>query len=197
MKTKLVIACLLSLAILAISGNAFAEKAILKPEKVATITSTEDSLKTRVLVYFKMPEKLKTAGITLDFAKLIFDASIADSEYGQIDIFPVTTSWKDAGSISWKGLWEKEGGDYSRDRAGKSVLLKQTKGKSRLRSNVTHIVQGWLDGVVDNKGLIIIASYESESKEKVASYSLFTEGVQLLIHYTPKPEMKTDLKGMY
>jgi hypothetical protein len=118
----------------------------------------------------------------IDFAHLVFSAQVTEATIGQIEIYPMTSSWKDLSSLDWENSWTEEGGDYSVDHEGKHLNVRSTDGKKSLRSNVTYIVLAWLDVTIDNHGFILVPSQADLSNSDV-EYSIDTKGIQLVINY--------------
>jgi len=160
-----------------------AESVTLEPTRAAVITRPEDTRDMRILVYFVLPENLSRKNMEIEYAMMSFEAQVTDAYMGQIEVYPVTTSWKDEGAVSWAGLWEKDGGDYSMERAGTSVTAKSEEGEKKLRSNVTNIVKSWLHGLVDNNGLIIVLS-DADLEISTVKYQLDRESITLKIQCT-------------
>ena len=175
----------ISVAILAVtilSMGADAASITVQPDKIATMTSPDDKNETRVLVYFSMPEKLNNQDIHIDLAKLVFEAELTDADIAEIEIFPVTTNWTRSESIDWESSWEKEGGDYSIDNIGEYVTIKEADKSVSLQSNVTFIVKAWIDGTMDNEGIILISERYAEEDLKT-KISIETSKLQLIINY--------------
>lgn len=169
---------------LVITTAAEAKKLILEPVKVMTMTSPTEARDRRVLVYFELPEKLEISATQIDYAKLVFDAQVTDAHMGQIEVYPVTTDWKTSETVDWEESWTKKGGDYSEEVAGKHLTVRSAEGKKSARCDVTYVVLGWLEGMMDNHGFILVPSrLDLESSD--IEYSIETKGITLVISYSP------------
>lgn len=164
------------------SVGALAASITVQPDKIATMTSPEDKNETRVLVYFSMPEKLSGQNIHIDLAKLVFEAELTAADIAEVEVFPVTTNWTRAGSVDWENSWEKDGGDYSIENIGEHVTIKESGKSISFQSNVTFLVKAWIDGALDNEGIILIpVRYNDEdTKSKV---SIETGNIRMIINY--------------
>ncbi len=183
MKRQIINITILVILISAFVTSVHAERLVLTPVKVATMTSPTESRDERVLIYFELPKKLDISCTEIDFAKLVFSAQVTEAAMGQIEVYPMTSSWKDLSSLDWEKTWTKEGGDYSKDHEGKHLAVRSADGKKSLRSNVTYVVMAWLDGTIDNHGFILVPSQDDLSNSDVI-YSIDTKGIQLVINYS-------------
>ncbi len=183
MKRLFISLAVLTILALAIAPSAQAKKLVLNPTKIATMTSPTESRDERVLIYFELPEKFELTKTQIDYAKLVFDAQVTYASMGQIEVYPMATSWKNNISLDWKSSWEKEGGDFSKDHAGKHITLKSADGEKSVRCDVTYIVLTWLDGTISNHGFILVPS-QLDLKNSDVEYSIDTKGIQLVINYS-------------
>lgn len=179
---------IIALAVIAILTSAMvpsvqAKKLILEPTKVATMTSPKESRDERVLIYFELPEKFELSATEIDYAKLVFNAQVTDAIMGQIEVYPITTSWENQESIDWEHSWTKDGGDFSEDHAGKHLSIRSADGVKSVRCDVTYVVLAWLDGTIDNHGFILVPSQDDLTDSDV-EYSIDTKGIQLVINYS-------------
>jgi len=171
------------LLVLFVCSSTHARKAIIDPQKVSTITSPEDSRDIRILLYFELPDEIFDSKAIVDFALLNCRAQIKDTIAGQINVFPVTTDWKNQSQISWNEPWEKSGGDYSEEYMMSNYTLKSEWGIKEFAINVTEIVQDWQKGRMDNSGVIIKLS--KDDLDNCMSKYVFDQGdVTLKILYS-------------
>lgn len=183
MKNHICLFICIALGIICVySINSFANRVVLSPERIETIKSPEESRDVRILVYFELPDKLGSKNIIIDFAKLVFKAKVIEAKTGLIEVYPVTKSWKDLGSVTWSGSWDTKGGDFSFENAGKPVTAKSAKGRSTFRCDVTYTVLSWLDGFAPNYGFIIVPS-SSDLANSDVKYSIETDDIELVINY--------------
>jgi hypothetical protein len=180
-----VIRCVSVIIILAaaLAQGAEARKLALEPARVATITSPEETRDERVLIYFELPEKLEISKTQIDYAKLVFTAQVTDASMGQIEVYPVTTSWATAETPDWSESWTKAGGDYSEEITGKHLTIRSSDGEKSARCDVTFVVLAWLEGRMDNHGFILVPSQEDLESSGV-EYSIETKGIELVIGYS-------------
>jgi len=160
-----------------------AKELVLSPSRVETIVSPSEERDARVLVFFELPSELLTGRLTVDNAVLVFDAQVADADFGLLHIFPVTKAWRTEQTVAWSSPWEKAGGDYTQRIAGKSVTMKAAEGEKKVSSNVTFIVMDWLSGRLANNGLIFVPS-EQDLLNSSVRYSLQKGSMKLKIECT-------------
>jgi hypothetical protein len=160
-----------------------AKELIISPAKVEAIVSPTDARDSRVLVYFELPAELYGKKVVIDNAALMFEAQLTDAEFGMVHIFPLTRAWQTEANISWSYPWEKEGGDFTRLIAGKSVTLKAANGEKEISSNVTFIVMDWIAGRLANNGLILVPSQE-DLMNSTAIYGFQEGSIKLIVECT-------------
>lgn len=182
MKKNIIYLAVVMFMLVSFSIELQAEKLHLKYVKASIITSPTEPRDSRILVYFRLPELLNQQNIRIDYAKLVFLAGIKKHPVGLVNISPVTSSWKDAGMITWKGLWEEDGGDYSSDLIQAASVTDSTATKEH-RCDITNIVRSWLDGIINNEGLIIMPS-ESMLEDSPVEYNVNSRDIKLVINYT-------------
>ena len=182
MKKLLGLIITVTLTNIAACVNVYAIRLELIPQTVSTISSSKETRDIRVLVYFEIPEKIVAENIHLDYARLIFEAEISKEKMGQIEIYPLTVSWKDSGELDWSSTWTKDGGDYSVERAGRPVTIKSDEGEKIIQTDVSYIVKDWLNGKMENYGFIIVPSNLDLAVSDI-EYSIYTKNIKLLIHY--------------
>jgi hypothetical protein len=163
-----------------------ARSLVVSPEKTVTIVSPADARDCRALVYFELPKEIGNSKARVDFAELILKAGVADANLGRIDVFPVTTDWKDAEAISWSGLWANAGGDYSADFNSSSYSLKSEAGMVEISIDVTAIVQAWRTGVLANNGFIVKLSADDLTALPV-KVAFGQEAMALKVKYSLSP----------
>ena len=149
-----------ALAVVLAAAALQAKEIVLTPARVATIVSPEDARDARVLLCFDLPQELLEGKVKVENAALLFGGAIEDADFGLVHIFPATTAWRAAASVSWNSPWETAGGDFTKAIAGKSVTLKGADGAKEISSNVTFIVMDWVSGRLANNGLILVPSQE-------------------------------------
>lgn len=174
------IVLIVMLAALAAAANPEARELVVSPSRVETIVSPTEERDARVLVFFELPQELLTGKLTVDNAVLVFDAQVADADFGLLHIFPVTKAWGTEQTVAWSSPWEKAGGDYTQRIAGKSVTMKAAEGEKKVSSNVTFIVMDWLSGRLANNGLILVPS-EQDLLSSSVRYSLQKGSIKLKI----------------
>jgi len=191
---KLIIFMAVLVSVVVFSGGEIsAENLNLRYEKKAVITSPTKARDSRILIYFRLPALLSRKDVRIDYAKLVFEADVQKHPLGLVNISPVTTSWKDAAMINWKGLWEKDGGDFSSDLIH-AATVKESKSKKQCRLDITDIVLSWLDGVLNNEGLIIMPS-KSMLEESPVECNIDSKDIKLVINYT-KDDIERRLKNL-
>jgi hypothetical protein len=142
----------------------------LEPAKVTFITSPENSRDTRVLIFFNLPNELKERGVEIEHAVLILNGQVRDADFGQIDVFPVTTAWAQTEAVSWISPWNEAGVDYTGSYMGRSVILGRDEGEKSIRLNVTFMVKAWLDGFIDNNGMVVVPAQDELHRTQVKYY---------------------------
>jgi hypothetical protein len=161
MTTKLAnIIVMVLVTLLIMSSFPLAAQLFLEPDNTYLITSPEDNRDQRLLLYFDLPKELYEPGVEIEQAVLTLKGRVQDADLGQIDVFPVTSEWYQAGNVSWNSPWEKPGGDYTTTYMGRSVTLKHSQGMRLIRLNVIFMVKAWLDDVMENNGLILMISQD-------------------------------------
>jgi hypothetical protein len=158
-----------------------AKELILEPQKVSVITSPTESRDTRLLVYFDLPSPNENK-LDFDSAFLVFRGKVTDADFGTVEVFPVTTDWKSAGTPSWGSPWHTAGGDFTNNLARGSVTLKSANADEEVRLNVTLIVKAWVDGVLPNNGIVILGS-QGDLKNSDAKFGIKPDNMKLKIIY--------------
>jgi hypothetical protein len=179
---KSVMLILMIAAILA-AASIEARELVISPSRVETIVSPTEGRDSRVLVFFELPRELTAGKLTVDNAILIFDAQVTGAEFGLLHIFPVMRDWRAAATVAWNSPWERAGGDFTQDIAGKSITMKSAEGEKKVISNVTFIVMDWASGRLANNGLILVPSEQDLASSDVR-YSLQTGSIRLKIECT-------------
>jgi len=182
MRNKWAVAIIVIAVVFIFVSNLYSREVILKPKKISVITSPEDSRDSRVIVYFDLPKELSKSNVEIDYAILIFKAQVTDAVSGLIEVFPITKDWKTESAISWESPWDSLGGDYTKDYSGRSVSVKSESGMGKIKSNVTFIVKGWLDGIFVNNGLMIKPSKDDLENFPV-KYSIYEDNIKLKISF--------------
>lgn len=184
MRRQFISISLVVVIILGFAGTGEAKRLVLKPARVTSMTSPDESRDERVLVYFDLPEGLKISPTEIDFAKLVFKAQIADAASGQLQIYPLTSSWKDTPTLGWEQTWDKAGGDYSIEHPCKHISIRSDEGLKSLRFDVTFVVLAWLDGTMENHGFIVVPS-KADLRDSDVEFTFDTSGMELVISYNP------------
>jgi len=156
MKTKSICLMILFLLVLcAVANSAYWESSV---TQVGILSPSQGSDYGRLLFKFDLPEQLN--GAVIDYAELRFTAT-PDTAGGYICLmgaFPVTKSW-DSANLSWSSGWSNSGGDYADTIYSSCVIRTST---DRLtRADITDIVQMWVDGTLDNHGVILMPLEDS------------------------------------
>jgi len=159
-----------------------AKELTLEPQRVSVITCPTESRDVRTLVYFELPSRLREKKADFDNAFLIFRGTVADADFGMVEVFPVTTDWESAGTASWSSPWHSAGGDFSKDVACGSVTLKNEDGEKEVRVNVTLVVKAWVEGVLPNNGIMILGS-QTDLENSGMKFGLNADGIRLKIVY--------------
>lgn len=154
----------------------------LEPEKVASLVSPEDGRDTRILIFFNLPEELLQPDVEIENAVLMLKGGITDAELGQVDVFAVMQEWVDAGKIGWSSTWDRPGDGYTIDYMGRSVSLGKEFSKSLVRLNTTFMVKAWLDGLIENRGMVI-APCRDDLNSTPVKYHFDEDSVLLKVSY--------------
>ena len=154
----------------------------LDPGKVASLVSPEDSRDTRTLMFFNLPEELLKPDVEIENAVLLLKGQITDADLGQVDVFAVTQEWVDAGKIRWSSTWDKPGDSYTIDYMGRSVSLSKEFSKSLVRLNVTFMIKAWLDGLLENRGMVVVPCRDDLNSTQV-KYHFDEDSIILKISY--------------
>ena len=143
--------------VLLISHGAHAAQIVIGPGSVAAIAPPAESEEAvRYLMALPLPAALN--GATIDFARLLVGISSEVNEEAPagtpfiIDVYALETQWS-AGSVSWSGGWDSPGGDYLDDTHSSYMAAADTAATVSL--DLTHVVQAWVDGELDNCGVIL------------------------------------------
>ena len=177
------IGCLV-LAMLLTASGAEARKAVLAPVKSAAIVSPTDARDSRVLLQFELPGDVLDSRARVDFATLVCRARVEGAEMGEIDVFPVTTEWKDEAVVSWSDSWEKPGGDHDACFLSNIYSLKSELGEKEIVIDVTEIVQGWRSGEIANNGMILKLNADDLENFEELTCTLDKDEVALRVFYS-------------
>jgi hypothetical protein len=154
----------------------------LEPEKVASLVSPEDGRDSRTLIFFSLPEELMKSDVEIENAVLLLKGRITDAALGQVDVFAVTEKWVNAGKLGWSNTWDKPGKGYTTDYMGRSVSLSEKPGTSLVRLNVTFMVKAWLDGLIENRGMVV-APCRDDLNSTPVKYYFDRDSILLKISY--------------
>lgn len=182
MKKKRIILVMVIALLYSMSFYAHAGQLNLEPAKIVTIASPENSRDTRVLLFFDLPDEFEEKRVEVEQAILIFNGRIADADFVQIDVFPVTTEWAQSEAVSWTMPWNKAGADYTDSFMGRSTILKRDEGEKPVRANVTFMVKAWLDNLLENNGMVIVPALDELHRTRV-KYHFGEDGITLKITY--------------
>lgn len=182
MKATLWSTMILALIILVACPSLDAKKLYIEPQQKAVITSPEDGRDKRVLLFFDLPADLTNNKVEIENAVLLVNGQITDADFGQVDVFPVVKKWKDSENVTWNSPWDKSGGDITTEFIGRSVTMKAGEGKKQIRLNVTFMVKAWLDGLIENHGLMIAPCLD-DLKTSQVKYILNDANVSLKITF--------------
>lgn len=182
MNTKRMILVMTIALVSMVSASIHAGQLNLEPAKVAVITSPENSRDTRVLILFNLPDELKERGVEIEHAVLTLKGQVTDADFGQIDVFAVTTAWAQSEVVSWTTPWNNTGADYTGNFMGRSVILKRDEGEKLVKANVTFMVKAWLDGLMENNGMVIVPA-QDELRRTQVKYNFNQDDVLLKIAY--------------
>lgn len=172
-------------SVLLVAGDADARKAVERPVKTAEISDPAERGDIRLLLFFELPSEVLNSNAIVDFALLKCEAEISGSFAGQIEIFPVTTSWHDRSDVSWNDPWENSGGDYSEEYLTSNFMLKSDIGKRGISIDVTEMVRDWQSGKISNKGIIIKVACDGLAEDRIA-YQVDQGDIELVIHYSAR-----------
>ena len=182
MRTKY-IGCLVLAMLLAASGVE-ARKAVLAPVRSAAIVSPTDARDSRLLLQFELPEDVLDSRARVDFATLVCTARVEGAEMGEIDVFPVTTEWKNEAVVSWSDGWERPGGDYDGSFLSNIYSLRSELGEKEIVIDVTEIVQRWQSGGIANNGMLLKLNADDLENFGELSYTFDKDEVALRVFYS-------------
>ena len=182
MRTKY-LGCIVLAMLLGASG-AEARKVELAPAKSVAIVSPTDARDSRVLLYFELPPDVMNSKARVDFATLVCTARIEGAEMGEIDVFPVTTEWKNEAVVSWSEGWERPGGDYDAGFLSNIYSLRSEFGEKEIVIDVTEIVQKWQSGEIVNSGMILKLNADDLDNFEELTYTLDKDELALRVFYS-------------
>jgi hypothetical protein len=182
MNTKRVILVMTIALLSMVSTSIHAGQLNSAPAKVAVITSPENCRDTRVLILFNLPDELKERGVEIEHAVLILKGQVKDADFGQIDVFAVTTVWAQTEAVSWTNPWNEAGADYTSSYIGRSAILRRDESEKLVRANVTFMVKAWLDGLMENNGMVIVPARDDLHRTQV-KYNFNQDEILLKIAY--------------
>lgn len=175
------------LCILSIANNVNARQAVITPKEISVITNPSETRDKRVLLFFELPKEISDSKMVVDFALLICEAGVNNALAGQIDIFPITTEWKNKSVISWDDPWDKSGGDYSEEYLANNYTLKSAYGKKEISVDVTGIIQDWQKEELSNNGIVLKLSQDDlENKSTALSFDEKTVKLKILYSFEYK-----------
>lgn len=133
----------------------------------------------RILFRVSLPPEL--TDVVIDYAKLtlkVDTTSVAPNELSLgLAVFPLTTSWSP--NVSWNNGWDTPGGDYD-ESVGLFALTSANKGGA-IEFQLVEIVQAWVDGRMENNGLILLSAAE---ERQTLTLQGTTGDAKLTIYYT-------------
>jgi len=152
--------------------------------KSAAIVSPADARDSRVLLQFELPPDVLDPRARVDFATLVCTARIEGAEMGEIDVFPVTTEWKNEAVVSWSEGWERPGGDYDAGFLSNIYSLRSEFGEKEIVIDVTEIVQKWQSGEIVNSGMILKLNADDLDNFEELTYTLDKDELALRVFYS-------------
>ncbi len=126
-------------------------------DEAAVLTAPAESEEAdRYLLSFELPQVLDD--VAIDYARLSASAQITFLEGNDqsplvVEAYAAATSWSPA-SVAWSSGWDSAGGDFE-THAGATFVASPDSTVS-VSLDLTHIVQGWVDGDGSNHGIIVI-----------------------------------------
>jgi hypothetical protein len=184
MKMMNLLALALGLAAVLPIPGAQAKKVELSPTRSTVIESPTCSRDVRVLLLFELPPEVMSPKARVDFATLVCTAQVSGASIGQIDVFPMTTDWKNESTISWAGLWSKPGGDFETDSLFANYNLRSEAGAKTVAIDITPIVEGWRAGKIPNRGIVLKLSADDLATSSTVRYTADRGRVTLKIYYS-------------
>lgn len=183
MRRYVTIVMLASLCCLLAAEAAASGTVELGPRRASAIRASAEAGSVRALLVFDLPDRVTTGEVVVESALLCFEAELTAGEYGQIEVYPLTAAWSDAGAVSWSEPWRTAGGDFDGDVAGGVVPIRSAGGVVAVRSDVTRIVRLWANGVIENRGFIVMIS-EADRTRTEAALGIGADDARLRIVYT-------------
>lgn len=156
-------------------------KVVLQLENATTVSSGAVNNDQRILLPVDLPTEL--TNVVIDYAKLTLTVDTtsftANARTLGVALFPLTTQWSI--STPWSSSWEDQDGVYFQDAAQFGMTSEAKNGV--IEFQIAEIVQAWVDGDLNNFGLLLRSSLEGTRDLSLAGS---TGSVQLTIYYTKR-----------
>jgi hypothetical protein len=164
------------LAIIGLFGSLSAETIELRPVEIAGIQprDTVRSTGPRLLMQFDIPDSLVEYEIvfaTIEATGTFFPYGREDN-FVILEYYPLLTSWNGR-TATWTYPWRTEGGDF--DAEDRNFTSVEVGFRREVSLDVTSMVQDWVDGSMDDHGLIVVPT-----KSDLEPYRLFRNSRRIL-----------------
>jgi hypothetical protein len=152
-------------------------------DTVALEPPAESEERTRFLMTLPLPAVLE--GSTIDFAKLTMGVRVGTGELSGeetpfiVDAYAITTEW-DTEVVVWSTGWDTPGGDFDESTHSSHIGAADTTASVSL--DLTHVLQAWVDGSLDDAGIIITVPSATCWEITEIGYSLHEPAVA--VYYT-------------
>jgi hypothetical protein len=174
MKARIIILLIIGIVMLC-STSVFADNRIdIEVLNATVLVPPSDSLSRRLLFKFDLPSNLNDKRI--DYAQIVFYAHVDTLSRHSLLFggYALTTDWNKS-TVSWSNPWATEGGDYNDSLY--EIGLAKAKGDGKIRFNITHLVEKWVQESVPNYGILIIPLEEHRKITELVHPSSFPQGV--------------------
>jgi hypothetical protein len=159
-------------------ANSYAAQLTIEVDCVVAISS-EDESENGIVVKFDLPSQLENS--TIDLAEMYFVISSESADSSEFDLiaYPVQTQWNPE-DVTWSEL-----SDWLNDSLVTSGGI-DNDGEGEDRLNLTHVIQGWLDGDLSNYGLLITRMQDANYPFHFESYPGASPSVKAVVkvYYT-------------
>lgn len=167
---------------LLVATSALAQhKVVLQLENATMVSSGAVNNDQRVLLPVDLPKEL--TNVVIDYAKLTLTVDstsfTANARTLGVALFPLTAQW--SMSTPWSSSWESPNGVYDQN-VGQFGMTSKVK-NGVIEFQIAEIVQAWVDGTLNNFGLLLRSSLEGTRDLSLAGS---TGNVQLTIYYTKR-----------
>jgi hypothetical protein len=170
--------CLLALALIVSSTVSYAAQLSIQVSSVACVSS-EDESQNGIVVKFDLPSSLENSTIDLAEMYFVISSESADSSAFDLIAHPVQTEWNPQ-YVTWSEM---------ADRLNDSLVTSggtDNDAEQQSRLNLTHILQGWIDGDFTNHGVMIMSMPDASRPICFESYPGAQPSVKAVvkIYYT-------------